>query len=106
VPKKTPGKKLTIKKRTGQKVIRQPGKGMSENPELYSRLKEWRLSRAKKKRLPAFRIFTNKVLDNLASDLPTTHDELLMVNGVGPYLSQQYGNEIIRIVKEYLRKSE
>lgn len=79
---------------------------MSENLELYSRLKEWRLSKARKRGIPAFRIFTNKVLDNLASDLPTTHDELLMVNGVGPYFSQQYGDEIIRIVKEYLRKSD
>ena len=74
---------------------------MSENLELYSRLKEWRLSKAKKSGLPAFRIFTNKVLDNLTSDMPTTQDELLMVNGVGPYFSQRYGNEIIRIVKEY-----
>ncbi|MBW1861214.1 MAG: HRDC domain-containing protein [Deltaproteobacteria bacterium] len=75
---------------------------MSKNLELYSHLKECRLSKAKKRGLPAFRIFTNKVLDNLASDMPTTHDELLMVNGIGPYFSQRYGNEIIRIVKEHL----
>ncbi|MDB9822731.1 ATP-dependent DNA helicase [Deltaproteobacteria bacterium] len=106
VLKKTTGKKLSTKKRDSRKVIRPSGKGMSENLELYSRLKEWRLSKAKKRGLPAFRIFTNKVLDNLSSDMPTTHDELLMVNGVGPYFSQQYGNEIIRIVKEHLGKND
>ena len=104
--KKTSVKKSPAGKKDTRKAIRQSGKDMSENLELYSNLKEWRLSRAKKRGIPAFRIFTNKVLDNLASDMPTSHDELLMVNGVGPYLSKQYGNDIIRIVKEYLRKSD
>ena len=104
--KKTTGKKTSEKKKESRNVIRKSGNGMSGNSELYIRLKEWRMSKAKKKRVPAFRIFSNKVLDNIAADMPTTRDELLMVNGVGPYLSQQYGDEIVRIVKEYLRKSE
>lgn len=94
------------KKRITQKTIRRPRSGESENPDLYNTLRGWRMRTAQKKRLPAFRIFTNKVLANLASDLPTSNDELLMVQGVGPYFVETYGKEIIRIIKEYLRKNE
>jgi len=82
--------------------IKGPKEDDSKNPELCSRLKKWRLDMAKKKRLPAFRIFTNRVLDNLASELPTSKDELLMVQGVGPYFVERYGKDIIKIVKAYL----
>jgi len=84
--------------------IRRPSGGMAENPELYKNLKEWRLGLAKRHSLPAFRIFSNRVLDNLAIDLPTTHDELLKVEGVGQRFDEKYGNEVIRMVKEYLRR--
>jgi DNA topoisomerase-3 len=97
-------KKISLSKRKEIKVIRRPASGMAENPELYKNLKEWRLRLAKKQGLPAFRIFSNKVLENLVSDLPTTHDELLMVEGIGPRFDEKFGNEVIRLVKEYLRR--
>jgi DNA topoisomerase-3 len=74
------------------------------NPGLSDTLREWRMGMARKSRLPAFRIFTNKVLDNLASDLPTSYDELHMVNGVGPYFVKRYRKEIIRVIKTYLKQ--
>ena len=83
--------------------IRRPASGMTENPDLYKALKEWRLRLAKKQGLPAFRIFSNGVLENLVSDLPTTHDELLRVEGVGQRFDEKFGKEVIRMVKEYLR---
>ena len=85
-----------------REVVKRSRKNDSKNPELYARLKKWRLDRAKKKRLPAFRIFTNRVLNNLASELPASDDELLMVQGVGPYFVERYGKDIIKIVKAYL----
>jgi superfamily II DNA helicase RecQ len=91
-------------KKQNSKVVKRPVFGMAENPELHTRLKEWRLSAAKKQGLPAFRIFSNRVLDSLSSALPTTHDELLMVEGVGPRFDERYGNDIIKLVKQYLRR--
>ena len=92
------------KKTDTRKVIRRPGSGGSENPRLNDTLREWRMGMARKRGLPAFRIFTNKVLDNLASDLPTSYDELHMVLGVGPYFVKRYGKEIIGIIKTYLKQ--
>ena len=100
-------KKRTVKKKTKLvKVQKAQGLGSSENTELYDDLRKLRMSKAKKRGVPAFRIFTNKVLDNLSIDLPTDKDELLMVNGVGPYFVEKYGKEIISMVKEYLKKEE
>ena len=105
---KTRGKAQSAGKKSDTfKVIRRSGAGgASENPKLYDALREWRMGMAKKKGLPAFRIFTNRVLDNLASDLPTSSDELHMVQGVGPYFVKRYGKEIIRIVKAYLKQNQ
>jgi superfamily II DNA helicase RecQ len=95
-------KRQTPKKQTSKrKTAAQSISASAENPKLYETIKEWRLRMAKKRRVPAFRIFTNQVLDNLARDLPTTNDELLMVHGVGPHFVQKYGREIIRMVEEY-----
>jgi RecQ family ATP-dependent DNA helicase len=98
------GKIFSSSKKNEVKVIRRPAHGMAENTELHTKIKEWRLAAAKRQGLPAFRIFSNRVLDSLSSALPTTHDELLMVEGVGPRFDERYGNEIIRLVKEYLRR--
>ena len=80
--------------------------GSSENQELIESLREWRKRLARKRGLPAFRIFTNRVLANLASDLPTSDDELSMVEGVGPYFVEKYGKDVIRMVKEFLNRCE
>ena len=61
---------------------------------------------ARKRGVPAFRIFTNRVLANLAADLPTSDDELLMVQGVGPYFVERYGKDVTRMVKEFLNQCE
>jgi DNA topoisomerase III len=83
------------------KVIRRPVSKVEKQLGLYGALRIWRMETAQKRGLPAFRIFGNKVLDNLAADPPQTMDELHQVHGVGPYLVKQYGKEIIRIVKGY-----
>ena len=93
-------------KKKAPKVIRSPVSGGSVNTGLNDNLREWRKSMARKRGLPAFRIFTNKVLDNLTSDLPTSNDELHMVNGVGPYFVKRYGKEIIRIIKTHLKQKK
>ena len=97
--------KIFSPKRRDIKVIRRAAGGMSEDPELYAMLKEWRMKMAKKQGIPAFRIFSNRVLENLTTDLPTTHDELLKVEGVGQRFDEKFGKEVIRIVKEYLRRN-
>ncbi|MBN1904481.1 MAG: ATP-dependent DNA helicase RecQ [Deltaproteobacteria bacterium] len=100
------------KRRPAQFRLRKPGKESRpvskagvENSDLNNRLKAWRNSLAKKRGIPAFKIFSNNVLNNLCADLPTTEDELLMVSGVGPYFAEKYGKKVIEIIKDYLREN-
>ncbi|NLA75410.1 MAG: ATP-dependent DNA helicase RecQ [Deltaproteobacteria bacterium] len=74
------------------------------NTDLNNRLKAWRNILAKKRGVPAFRIFSNNTLNNLCLDLPATEDELLMVPGIGPYFVEKYGKKVIEIIKDYLRE--
>lgn len=62
-------------------------------------LQEWRLKEAKRRRIPAFRIFSNKTLDQLASDLPDDHENLLSIKGIGQSLANKYGDKIIEIIR-------
>lgn len=105
VPYKEPVKKKrpSFIKRQKSLNLTKPASSASENQELYKKLRSWRNSIARSRGIPAFRIFSNNVLSNLCSDLPTREDELLMVNGVGPYFVEQYGEKVTKIIKEYLR---
>lgn len=109
VPIKETSKKKSsarFKKRKSQAKSKPVSSSVSDNSELYKKLRSWRNSLAKKRGVPAFRIFSNKVLSNLSSELPTTEDELLMVNGVGPYFVERHGAEVIEIIKEYINANE
>jgi superfamily II DNA helicase RecQ len=96
--------KVHVLRKKEIRAVKHSISGDNENQELHTQLKKWRAAEAKRYGVPAFRIFSNKVLDNLSCDLPTTHDELLRVEGVGPRFDEKYGNEIIRMVKEYQRR--
>ena len=67
---------------------------------LVAALKAWRLSEAKKKGIPAFRILTDKTLDAIALTQPKTDAELLLVPGVGLKVVEKYGPQIFRIVSK------
>ncbi|MBI3555966.1 MAG: HRDC domain-containing protein [Deltaproteobacteria bacterium] len=68
------------------------------SPKMLEALKAWRLAQARSKRVPAFRILTDRVLMGIAEALPTDNDSLMAVHGLGPKLVEKYGREIISIV--------
>jgi DNA topoisomerase III len=96
--------KVHVLKMKRDRVTKPSISGANENSELHAQLRKWRSAEARKHGIPAFRVFSNKVLDNLSCELPTTHDELLGIEGVGSRFDEKYGSEIIRMVKEYLRR--
>ncbi|RKG85912.1 DNA topoisomerase III [Corallococcus terminator] len=67
-------------------------------PALVESLKAWRLTEARKRKVPAFRILTDRVLDAIASARPSSGAELLSIHGVGPALTERYGAQIISLV--------
>lgn len=88
----------------GNKVASRPSVGIGGtegiNTKLVAALKSWRLEKAHELNVPAFYIFSNKVLDNIAAYLPHTQEELLEVPGIGPAKAEGYGAAILKIVQE------
>ena len=60
-------------------------------PELFARLRVLRRRLADEKRVPAYVVFTDRTLLEMAARRPRTLDELLAVPGVGRRKLEQYG---------------
>jgi DNA topoisomerase-3 len=73
--------------------------GLEPDPVLVERLRRWRLELARARRLPAFRILTDRTLQAVASLRPQSLKELLEVPGIGAKLAEKHGAEILRIVQ-------
>jgi len=69
------------------------------DPRVVEALREWRLAEARKRRLPAFRIFSNKVLLALAEARPGSEDDLLAVKGIGNALVRKYGERLLSLLR-------
>jgi DNA topoisomerase-3 len=67
---------------------------------LEQALRAWRMAEAKKRRVPAFRILTNRALQEIAAARPRSADELIGVAGVGPSAVEKYGRAILAIVAQ------
>jgi len=70
--------------------------------ELKEELKNYRKLQAGGK--PVYTVFTNKALEGIYSSLPTSAEELLEVNGIGPKKLQDFGHDILTIVSKYTGK--
>lgn len=68
-----------------------------ENARLVETLRAWRLGEAKRRRVPAFRVLTNRALVAVAEARPTSAQALLKVKGLGPKVLQQSGAQLIAL---------
>ncbi len=65
---------------------------------LFVKLKDWRHKRAAADKLPAFMIAHDAALSAVASDKPTTPQQLLGLSGFGARKVEAYGTDILQIV--------
>ena len=66
--------------------------------QLYDALREWRLREARRRRIPAFRILSDRNLAAICRARPADEEELLDVPGIGPAKMRKYGRKILAIV--------
>jgi len=65
---------------------------------VYAALKRWRLQRATADDLPAYVVFHNSTLAEIAGRRPRDLSELGTVPGVGPTKLERYGPEVLEII--------
>ena len=70
------------------------------DPELFEKLKAWRLNRSRELDVPAYILFSNRTLEGIAARKPRNEQELLAVSGVGPTKLDLFGEEVLEIVRE------
>ncbi len=75
--------------------------GLAE-ASLREKLKAWRGDTAKAAGAPAFVVFNDATLYELARSRPIDDDELLAVPGIGPVKIEKYGAAILEIVERVL----
>jgi DNA topoisomerase-3 len=88
----------TMGRRKQLALIEEPATADAILPGLVEALKTWRRTEAGKRRVPAFRILTDRTLTALASRRPATEEELLAISGIGPTIVSKYGREILGIL--------
>lgn len=69
--------------------------------DLLTQLKGLRAQMAKELNVPAFYIFSNKTLEDMALIRPTNRDQLLMVHGIGEKKSEAYGKKFLDQISLY-----
>ena len=70
-----------------------------ENPELLAALKRLRARLAGEANVPAYMIFTNASLEDMARKRPTSLDALLQVSGVGAVKAHRYGHAFLETIR-------
>jgi DNA helicase II / ATP-dependent DNA helicase PcrA len=65
------------------------------NDPTYVALKEWRLERSKADEIPAYVVFHNSTLAEIAARRPKTIAELASVPGIGPTKLERYGRDVL-----------
>lgn len=90
--KKTYDKEPTIKYKTNKALLKNTG------TRLYQELKDYRYNKSQELKIPAYQIFSDKTLDELCSEMPTSFDELQNISGFGPFKVRKFGRDIVAIV--------
>ncbi|MDT0443207.1 ATP-dependent DNA helicase UvrD2 [Streptomyces johnsoniae] len=65
--------------------------------QLYERLREWRLERARDLGRPAYAVFTDVTLMAIAEDVPGSEAELSRISGVGAHKLRQFGADVLAL---------
>lgn len=69
--------------------------------DLFEALRKKRAELAKEEGMPAYIIFSNKSLEDMASRLPRTYEEFLEVEGVGAVKAERYAGHFLSVIDEY-----
>ena len=103
------GKKKAARKKTPPQRAPGPKAKVPAAPlaaldsRLEDALRKWRLAEAKRRGVPAFRVFTDQALKAMVERRPQTAAELLAIPGIGISTVEKYGTALYRLLHEDLR---
>lgn len=72
-----------------------------QEQKLFEKLRWWRMEIAREQNMPAYVIFQDSTLREIALAKPVTVEELKQISGIGDKRLSQWGDDIIRLVSEF-----
>ncbi len=91
---------MTVRKKKKTSSSSKPGIDIGD-AGLYDILRAVRMRLAKQEKVPAYIIFSNATLQDMAEKAPETIEEFMEVNGVGNAKAELYGEIFINEIKKY-----
>ena len=76
------------------------------DPVLFEMLKDLRKQTAKEKNLPPFVIFLENSLEDMATNYPTTLEELEKIQGVSKGKAIRYGRKFVDLIGKYVEEND
>ena len=73
-------------------------------PELFERLREKRKMIADEEEVPAFVVFSDRTLREIAIHFPKTEEEFMQIHGVGPAKVEKYADVFLPIIRDYCKE--
>lgn len=67
--------------------------------ELFERLREWRRETSERIGKPAYTVFTNETLAQIARDRPADTRALGRIGGIGAHKLGEYGDDVLKLVR-------
>jgi len=95
----TPARKGKSKEKKSS-IERVAGPMSAEESARMKAIKDWRLEYARSQDMPAFMVFSNRTLEDLARKNPETLTGLEEVYGLGPQKIEAFGKELLEILRE------
>lgn len=88
-----------------KKSKHKPQKDYYKNP-LFEKLRQERSKIAQNTNMPAYIIFNDKTLLQMAHEKPKNKKEMLAISGVGEIKWQRYGEKFVGIIKQFMIKND
>ena len=91
---------LTPLKKRSQTKVAVVEESVDYDREVFEALKKWRREKAGSLGIPAYLVFPDKTLQELAHALPESPADLLNIRGIGPAKAQRFGSEALAVITD------
>ena len=72
---------------------------------LFEQLRQLRLQISREQGVPAYVVFSDAALKDMAHRVPTNRDEFGLVSGVGSIKLEQYGDQFLEVIQRYVQST-
>ena len=98
---KSQGSVTLVKRESSRAVPVKPTSASSSDPNLFEKLRRLRKEIADELSLPAYIVFHDSTLHQMAAKMPASLSELAQIRGVGPEKLQRFGDQFVSVIVTY-----